>query len=108
VKLKEIRKLIEAATPGDWSPENFGPFLDDGELEAFCAFGPQHDLDEDGETEQAEAKAKADAAFIAASRTLMPKLLAVAEAAEGWRRLNLTSEPNRAIDAALAALEADE
>lgn len=70
MKLEAIRALIEAATPGPWAyrviaADFYTVNQDDSH--------PGHVL--------ADAVTPSDAALIAASRTLLPKLLAVAEAA---------------------------
>ena len=77
MKLDEIEKLIEAASPGPW--EYIG--RDGGALN--CV-----DVWRSGrvtvERTQSDPVDRANAAFIAASRTLMPKLLKVAAAAKLW------------------------
>jgi len=75
MKLDEIEKLIEAASPAPW-PAEFGrsDFPDEGSM----ACGPIITLDEDEECRQAQA----DQDFIRMARELMPKLLKVARAAQ--------------------------
>lgn len=83
--LEEIRKLVDAATPGPWD-EDVGqrdpiPILQEfykenglpPSVKQFFPIGPESTL---------ESQADADARFIAASRDLVPRLLAVAEAAQ--------------------------
>lgn len=72
MKLEDIRKLCDAATPGPWL-ESYG-YDGGGYPRAFC---PACEADSSG-----ESQAEKDAAFIAAARTLVPKLVAVAEAAK--------------------------
>ena len=90
LKLKEIRKLIEAATPGPWSViplANATYHLDDGAV---------------------QPRTCADANFIAASRALMPKLLAVADLARGMLKTQYVPEiiyPE--LEKALATPEAE-
>ena len=76
MKLDEIEKLIEAASPGPW--EYIG--RDGGALN--CV-----DVWRSGrvtvERTQSDPVDRANAAFIAASRTLMPRLLKVVRAVQG-------------------------
>jgi len=76
MKLDEIEKLIEAASPGPW-PEEFGrsDFPDVGSM----ACGPIITADEDTE----ETQAQSDQDFICVARTLMPRLLKVVRAVQG-------------------------
>jgi len=71
MKLDEIEKLIEAASPAPW-PAEFGrcDFPDVGSM----ACGPIITADEDAEEKQAQD----DQDFICMSRELMPKLLKLA------------------------------
>ena len=71
MKLDEIEKLIEAASPAPW-PAEFGrcDFPDVGSM----ACGPIITADEDAEEKQAQA----DQDFICMARELMPKLLKLA------------------------------
>jgi hypothetical protein len=75
MKLDEIQKLCDGATPGPWKPG--------------------HTYDH-----------QRNAAFIAASRTLIPKLLAVAKAAQDYRDGSYDVSFMRLWDA-LDALEAE-
>ena len=71
VKLDEIEKMIEAASPAPW-PTEFGrsDFPDEGSM----ACGPIITSDEDAEEKQAQD----DQDFICMARELMPKLLKLA------------------------------
>jgi hypothetical protein len=102
MKLEEIRALIEAATPGPWK-HDWG----------------NHDV-EGARPERAEIVVRgengnynADLEFIAASRILIPKLLAVAEAAkeatetERWLDEEISTGLRKKLLYALAALEAE-
>jgi len=75
MKLDEIEKLIEAASPAPW-PAEFGrcDFPDVGSM----ACGPIITADEDAEEKQAQA----DQDFICMARELMPKLLKVVKASQ--------------------------
>ena len=75
MKLDEIEKLIEAASPAPW-PTEFGrsDFPDVGSM----ACGPIITSDEDAEEKQAQD----DQDFICMARELMPKLLKVVKASE--------------------------
>lgn len=69
MNLEEIRALCEAATPGPWAVDTFGNIYKparQGNVAQMRGANQEH----------------ADAAFIAAARTLLPKLLEVAEAAD--------------------------
>ena len=68
MKLDEIEKLIAAATPGPWTEE----YENSGYIMAHQK-GGGHDI-----CKMTTGSTKADADFIAASRTLMPKLLKLA------------------------------
>lgn len=107
--LDEIRKLIDAATPGPWQ--------DDGESEswtedqgyasswvetpkgAWRQYGPDTGSD--------MCQQRNDARFIAAARTLLPALLEVAQGAKDfsdtWEMKDSSYTP---LAKALAALEA--
>lgn len=120
MKLEEIKKLIEAATPGPWELTE----APDWEKADECC-DPLYTIDapalaptkENGWTGPTLIELKSyyptapkrveDARFIAASRTLMPKLLAVAEAAYAVNELSNFKTMGE-LDDALAALEADE
>ena len=74
MKLDEIRKLIDAATPGPWVvyQEKVGDLR-----HVQAKFDPEND-----DSFPALDCYPHDAAFIAASRTLLPRLLAVAQMVE--------------------------
>jgi hypothetical protein len=98
VKIKEIRDLLEAATPGPWSTENLGG-------------GRSDVMSHAGSLEVAEKALHANAEFIAASRDLVERLLVVAEAAKAWCNSLSTrgglsrGDAHEALGAALATLE---
>lgn len=74
MKLEEIRKLIDAATPGPWTNR-----MQDGLCNKY--------IDDDAiviSKEERDNMNPANVAFIALSRTLMPKLLAVAKVAKAF------------------------
>ena len=75
MKLDEIEKRTNAATPAPW-PTEFGrsDFPDEGSM----ACGPIITSDEDAEEKQAQD----DQDFICMSRELMPKLLKVVKASQ--------------------------
>jgi hypothetical protein len=97
--LDEIRKLVEAATPGDWGAGYSGLSICD----VFV-------WDEGGEGQAiAQNVLKADARFIAAARTLLPALLEVAEKAKDIMTPSFDAEFNYDVleirlNQALAAL----
>lgn len=111
MKLEEIRNLIDKATLGPWGQQ----FLDQNSLIVRTIADI---IDERGSGEVARCRVREDAAFIAASRALMPKLVGMAEAVkreetskhrewdhtEGCPRCDAHHDKM----AALAALEADE
>lgn len=103
MKLEEIKALIEAATPGPWEANGTGAYVAmmsifDDKIRKYVS-APQTGM----------CVSDGDIAFIAASRTLLPKLLAVAEAAKAY--VKAFTEPSteclsvETIAAALAALE---
>ena len=96
MKLDEIRKLCDETTPGPWGSDRLVLGCED-----FAATGPLH-VD--------KASALADCRFIAAARDLMPKLLAVAEAADdriaGAIDMGVNPDYFQPFFDALAALEA--
>jgi len=100
MKLDEIEKLIEAASPGPW--EYIG--RDGGALN--CV-----DVWRSGrvtvERTQSDPVDRANAAFIAASRTLMPKLLKVVREIKFIRDIGEYANDRdwAALDQALADLE---
>lgn len=103
MKLEEIRALCSAATPGPWSPHTI-----EGDYGAH-ACGPYVSGESLG-YDEAAIQLEADAAFIAAVRTLLPLLLDVVEAAQRCAEphiLIVTAACAHAdLKAALAALEA--
>lgn len=74
--LEEIKRVCEAATPGPWAPDLYFETRLDGST-ITRASGPN--LRDD------RAQSESDAAFIAMARTVLPKLLKVAEAAKRAR-----------------------
>ena len=139
--LDEIRKLIDAATPGPWwnelwdvhssrvhicEAQTTGAEIEPAPVKDTFVFHEDGRVTTMGGSQLADIsqeEAEANARFIAASRTLLPKLLAVAEAAGQWLEYHDTAMstgspdlehliPKRAAArektrAALAALEAD-
>lgn len=106
MKLEEIRKLIEAATPGPWR-------YDHGNQEVETRIGRWNvcDIDMYRQGRDPEASHPGDRSddgeFIAASRTLMPRLLAVAEAAaklDLWGSRGEDSNYGAELTAAIANL----
>lgn len=95
MKLPDIRKLCEEATPGPWEWET---------SERLYAPGNGYVIDG-----HADEITKGDAAFIAASRTLLPKLLKVAEAAIKCRDCDPADSQKawNEIEEAIAELEGD-
>ena len=71
--LDEIKRITTAATPGPWLREIHG--TQEGSFD--LATGPWHD-----QRQEDNNKSTQDAAFIAMARTVLPKLIAVAEAAQ--------------------------
>lgn len=112
MKLEDIKRICEAATPGPW-PRAFSRF-DEGDGGA-AAIGPI--IRNDDEDEE-DGQAQADQDFIAMARTVLPKLLKVAEAAKrfrdsGWDENGNCDRPDRHVAARalweeLAALESDD
>jgi hypothetical protein len=118
MKLEEIRKLIEATTPGPWRFDNGNDDVEGGGWNRWTVcdisrgerLGVNH---ADGEPNLNPTDFRDDGEFIAASRTLMPKLLAVAVAAKirnplGDDEYYKMADAVKALDDAIAALEADE
>lgn len=106
MNLTDIRKLIDEATPGPW-------ISDRARVRFPCYKSPSGYDAADLEIDVCTGQCTPTASFIAAARTLMPKLLAVAEAAKTRNHLSeceyfKMDEAVKALDAALAALEADE
>lgn len=108
MKLEELKKLVEAATPGPWTWR-----LVDGICNKY--------LDEGAIVIEGDACSNIDPAncrLIAASRTMLPKLIAVVEALKAERMAVDRAEKGHtagfdvadameATDNALSALEAD-
>jgi hypothetical protein len=107
VRLSDIAKLCEEATPGPWR------YLPDTEAVYASIQGPTLSDTVCSWRYDTYGKEKADASFIAASRTLLPKLLAVAEAAKAvvqftapeWRDDIDRGDADTKLAEALAALE---
>ena len=73
MKLDDIEKLIEAATPGPWQHrDNCEVMTTEMLRHCVASCGPKRDFS------FGNSSSTANAAFIAASRTLMPKLLKLA------------------------------
>lgn len=70
MKLEEIKKLIEAATPGPWEAKDRMVMDAQRDRVATC---------DGGYASSGGYNQSVDAAFIAAARTLMPKLLNAVE-----------------------------
>lgn len=69
MKLEDLKKLCDEATPGPWEYSDYdSEFTKGGGLVGTSAFGLMAD--------------KSTCRFIAASRTMIPRLIAVAEAAQ--------------------------
>lgn len=89
--VEATRKLCEEATPGPWLSSLEGwSTIDDEFVEAYVYHGDM--ADKDGETlaeirvAPRSGSGDANAAFIAASRTLLPALVAEAERTLGWHK----------------------
>lgn len=78
MKLEDIKKLIEAASPSPWVAATMTVEMG---REVFVG-APSFDTGVATPWHMATPQANANADFIAAARTAMPKLLAVAMAAE--------------------------
>ncbi len=80
MKLKEIRKLCDEATPGPWhlAREEMS-VRSDSVGKAICGLGYLMEMEESVGVEPSDCK------FIAAARELIPKLLAVAEAVSHYQ-----------------------
>lgn len=114
MKLEDIRKLCDAATPGPWVWHHAYP---DGDRRDYSTLqsGVARVLDDGsacGEYNKEIDPHGDDAAFIAASRTLLPKLVAVAEAARAVTDYKLRDgydfhEALVVLAEALTALEVD-
>lgn len=111
MNLESLRKLCDAATPGPWRLDERIPEWDgDGSYSIVVPHLGEQMLADDTRY-YPTAPPTEDARFIAAARTALPLLLAVAEAARG-----IPSQPSPAhrlltpgwdeLNAALAALEA--
>lgn len=108
--LEDIAKLCGAASPGPWSVEH-EPAPDTYVVSTI--------IDSERNCLMEFSLSKPDADFAAASRTLLPKLLRVAEAAKAARGLSpdcccdieyvcMTCKENKeALDKALADLDAE-
>lgn len=83
--LEVAREINGKATAGPWDAEWYGPFGSEDGPWVHHAFGPEHEHDEDGDHEMAEAKAKDDSALIASLRNTNAAALAVIEAAHTLR-----------------------
>ena len=105
MKLEEIKKLCDEATPGPWvRHETYSDvwFLGEKIMGNNKTIVYQNDGHNAGKEE--------DIKFIAASRTLIPKLLAVAEAAKKYMHIDhfMTPEAGVSLRNALEDLERDE
>lgn len=94
MKIEEIRKLCDAAAPGPWSMARSGTCGAQATYRLSASF-----TDRGGMRRQ-------DAEFCAAARELMPKLLAVAEAAKLVASEFEDIATESGLLAAIAALEA--
>ena len=91
MKLEELKALCDKATPGDW-PQDFSR-IDDSEG-GCAATGPIIRCD-DQDIEESQAQADQD--FIIAARTMLPRLIAVAEILADIRDLRFDA-PNIATE----------
>ena len=103
MNLKEIRKLIEQATPGPWE-------VNGSVLNFPCHKSPSGWDSAALEIDNCDGRCFSTADFIAASRTLMPKLLAVVDLVKGFSCCcgGVGCTQDRELQTALAALEANE
>lgn len=83
MKLEEIKKLIEAATPGPWHSDYARP---DGYVTDQKVVRASKPVNATTDVLAVCNPCAPNDAFIAASRTLMPKLLKVAEAFNRFER----------------------
>lgn len=104
MKLEEIRAMLAEITPGPWKYD-MGNWEVEGprpERHTICSMTPDDRHSGFGENSpQNPVSSMADGAFIAMARELMPKLLAVAEAAQ-----KLLGDPRLDGDELRAALAA--
>lgn len=101
MKLEEMRRVCEAATPGPW---RFKREDEPGEVREAVVFGVDT-VSEGCVSDRISLYREEDARFIAMARAVIPKLLAVAEAAKA--DFEDYPEELKRTHAALAALEAE-
>lgn len=86
MKLEELKRLCEAATPGPWRLRDFGSYRGEhgGQIQNYQIYDADSELLLEGGVyyDNISPKRIEDAAFIAAARTYLPRLIAVAEAAK--------------------------
>lgn len=96
MKLEEMEALCAAATPGPWRPD-IAQMGDDG-CDGSAAVAPIHSYEDYDDTDQyaayelAEHAAQNDADFIAAARTLLPKMINALKEAKTMRFYCLGSD----------------
>jgi len=107
---EELRRLLQAATPGPWQAE-FASSHVGGKSEITEWFvrrdGDDVAIAADIIDPHDDQPSKANAALIAAAVNALPALLAVAEAAEHWRNAYESNDPsNESFELMCAALDA--
>lgn len=117
MKLEAIRALIDAATPGPWFNTSNGaatsviatnPCKEHAHEPGHWIAEGSYDRGYDTSPDPWAKEESANFALIAASRTLLPKLLAVAEAAKSWTGPDhVCHSMGCSLCEALTALEAD-
>lgn len=85
MKLEDIEKLCSEATPGPWLCDSCGDVFSKDQTR-WCE-KHQCEMAVEIGTTRFYSEENADAKFIAASRTLMPKLLAVVKESKEYRKL---------------------
>ena len=97
MKLEDLKRLCEEATPGPWGLTSPGSYI------VICPVVYSYRDDDNP-----YARNGADRAFIAAARTMLPRLIAVAEAARVLSPIVCRDTPEWwALEKSIAALEAD-
>lgn len=96
--LDELEKIASAATPGPWE---FTPASDGDDWELYNPITTEYIKQDDSGVPIAPENGK----FIAAARTYMPKLIAVARAAKD--HADYVGDVSDALEKALNALEGD-
>lgn len=108
MKLEDLKRLCDEATPGPWADISNNRDID---AMVIWSTGPEDELKHYATYQECT---NADAAFIAAARTYLPKLIAAAEAAKKFRNSDPAHvysteyyDAREELDDALAALEAE-